>query len=344
MDIKKYRVTIFLILGIALLSFTVWKQNRPSLNLKVLAEGNGTDIKPDVVAPSERIWLNQDEYQLELIHYNEYLSQPFDVVAHEGELFVSDLGEQVILRLDESGNKLGSIGEGRGMGPGEFLGFTDFEIVGEHLWVTDLNTRSISKFSIQGEFLEKEEVFKGAYKIANVDGELLIYQMGETAPLTYPLRSERSVFFGDELTGHADLLGVTGALTGTSSGDILFAPHYASYLYKLSGSGEVMQVIQTVDRLPYPESSATDAGQGRISMSAPKSEVMVMDVEEDRNGIYVNSMIRKAPIHNVIDKYSLSDGEYLWSIRLPFATNLFDVSSGMIYVVADTSLVKITTN
>ncbi|MFO8042446.1 MAG: hypothetical protein R6U25_04520 [Alkalispirochaeta sp.] len=82
------------------------------------------------------------------------LNRPFDLVYHEGSLFVTEYGADRISILGQGFGKEFMFG-GTGLGEGQLLGPQFIAIdQGEFLYVTEWGNRRVSKFTVEGEFLQ----------------------------------------------------------------------------------------------------------------------------------------------------------------------------------------------
>ncbi len=147
-------------------------------------------LEPTVIAPNERQWIDFQEERIEDFPVDTMLQRPSDVQIESGYVYISDPGVQQILRFRMDGSFVNSIGNGRGQGPGEFLGLTDFFVLDETIWISDLNSRSVHKFSVGGELLEGLSVEGGPYRLAYHYDTLVVYAMGTSKPFTHPYRPE----------------------------------------------------------------------------------------------------------------------------------------------------------
>ncbi len=82
------------------------------------------------------------------------LNRPFDLVHHEGSLFVTEYGADRVSILGQGFGKELMFG-GTGLGEGQLLGPQFIAIdQGEFVYVTEWGNRRVSKFTVEGEFLQ----------------------------------------------------------------------------------------------------------------------------------------------------------------------------------------------
>lgn len=80
------------------------------------------------------------------------LDKPFDVVWHDGLLYVTEFGRDQITVFEDTGGRVGVIGE-PGLGDGQLLGPQYVALDGDgFIYVSEWGARRISKFAPDGEF------------------------------------------------------------------------------------------------------------------------------------------------------------------------------------------------
>ncbi|MBN4056100.1 hypothetical protein JYT20_00090 [Rhodothermus sp. AH-315-K08] len=263
------------------------------------------------------------------------LYSPLDVQVEDGFVYVSDAPVR-LLRFDSSGRFVNQIGTGPGRGPGELLGYTDFLVQGDYVWIASLQSRSLSKYKLDGTHISSTGTEPGAYRLAKPGDSLVVHRPDPTLPL---LRigddGGQGAGFGGSIAEQGFLMDVSGYLASTYSGKFIYAATYASVLYEFDTSGNIERVIPTLDGVPFPTRTQGDVQRARSS----DQEVFVRDVAVDDGIIYVNTLYRREPRESVIDLYDYSSGKYMRSLRLPYAIRKMDVDKGRVYAVRDTSVV-----
>lgn len=249
------------------------------------------------------------------------------VIAHKDLTFVLDTGYKTVHAFDSSCTQVLSYGNGEGRGPGELLYPTDFTVGNGFIWIADSRQRKVSKFTIDGTFVNRFATPRHPMRITRADTELALMQIGTpdllqrlnqegetTATFTHPM----SVSGVESPEVPTMGMGEYGDLTRAPDGNIIFAPTLASYIFEYIPGGKLVRAFQTIDQFGFP-SPEKESMNGAVRYVAPSRDIKVDDVIVDDDFVYVHTRIKQKDggySRSVVDVYDRSSGAYIKSHRL----------------------------
>ena len=257
--------------------------------------------------------------------------------VHASGIFVYDHGDYSLKRFNHSGVYINDIGFGEGEGPGELSRVSDFAVTNNDVWICTPNSRTVHRFNHGGEYSDRFTVVPGPSRITVANDSLIVLAYGPQQPFqTIGFDGQVGSRFGLELGNQSNnLLALGGSLVPDSSGPVIFIPHYASYLFFFGTNRNDVDIIQTIDRLPFPGggvSRSREAGNATI-MKAPEQEIYVRNATLQGRNLYVHTWIGMYTDEwtSVIDKYNIETMEYSSSIELDFVSTNIEAFAGKLF-------------
>ena len=311
-----------------------------------------SDNKPDPTVKhtyieqeqTERIWVEQEFEQVALrFPIYEALYNPQQMKLQNDNIYIVDFGDMRIKRFSVDGALLSTIGLGRGQGPGELGNITDFYVRDSVVWVADPQTRSISKFGIDGTYRSRFPVENPMLRITGLQEHLVLMAM-MSLDLFHQVDTTGEVVktFGELVMDQTrNALALDGAFVPVDDGGFIYALFDASYLYHYDASGTLKKVVQTIDRIPFPTIESAETGTGFASF-APSSDIIINNASIHKGILYLHSKFVKKKIESghlsVLDRYDVQTGSYISSTRLPFAVREAIVYGERLYCLHDTTV------
>lgn len=79
---------------------------------------------------------------------NETVYEGISMDSNEEHFFISDFGDYYVKMFNSDGTFKKNIGNGQGMGPGEFQNISDISSTDEHIWTADMQSLRLNRFSL----------------------------------------------------------------------------------------------------------------------------------------------------------------------------------------------------
>lgn len=271
-----------------------------------------------VVIQRQSVFTNQDDFTL----YNPGLIDGDE----NGNIFVFDYSDFLLKSYNIDSGPISRYGNGRGVGPQEFMSVMGLELLGDTLVVVlDMYGEKLEYFSYSGEYR----------KIKKLDRPFTRFSISETGQEYYmglfPDFLIQSEYRGvnhrypslDPSTAR-DRLQFSGFIEAYSNG-VLFSPLTNNYVAAYSPDGTFQYAFETVPRGKKHGYSGQDNSRS-ISIDTDYIYVQARNVEATDSS------------NTVIDVYDIGNGEYKWSIRIPVRSRLAKVSMPYFYSLQDTSV------
>lgn len=270
------------------------------------------------------------------------LFRPVQLRVYQDNLYILDFGDMKLKRFTLQGHLLTTIGEGRGQAPGDLALVSDFVVVDSVAWLVDSRRKTVSKFSINGSFIDRFIVETFPLRMSFVDNYIVLMHLGGEELFQITSKSgEVRKNFGSIISGQErDFLSLDGLLAPAPHSGFVYVPRYASYLYYYDKAGDMQKIIQTIDRQTFPKSDYRE-GDGRQVYTAPTPDIQneSISVYNDILYILVHMRISKMEERAIVDRYRWSDGTYLSSTRLPFIPQDIAAYDNVLYCLLDTTVV-----
>ena len=294
---------------------------------------------------TERIWRDAEWAEDLVIESTTEtpLFGPFVVQEVEaGALLVLDSGDLSIKKFNARGDFVAHYGRGRGQGPGEFTGLSDQGMdQNGRVWAADPINGRITIFEADGELADTLRLPRPPYRLAlqnEGDGNEFFMMNPPGAELFAHVTRE-----GEELTSFGVLLENQGSnaitldgwIQSAPGGGFVFGAQYVGLLIAYDAQGDSRFVAQTVDYASLPKLVRNgnqtwvdrDAAIPIVSLSVTSNSIHVLAIETDG--------LRR---RGAIDTYSLDDGRYLYSRRLPESCRGIHISARYLYTIGDSTI------
>ena len=293
---------------------------------------------------TERTWVEQNFEQVALRYpIYEALYNPLLMKVQNEHLYIVDYGDTRLKRFSLDGRLLNTIGLGRGQGPGEVGNITDFYVRGGNVWIADPATRSVSAFTTDGTYLSRF-ITKGPMpRITGLQNNLVLMAM-MSPELFHQVDTAGTTVktFGDLVKDQTQqFMMLDGFFVADEEGGFLFVPSSASYIYHYGESGTLKKVVQTIDRIPFPDVASAETGSG-IAFFAPDPDILINNASIQEGTLYLHAKFVQEQTEgghlSVLDRYDVHTGSYVSSTRLPFAARNAIVYGDRLYCLHDTTV------
>jgi len=259
-------------------------------------------------------------------------------------IYVLDYGDVSVKKFSPGGRLLKTFGNGRGRGPGQFINPTDFTVDSEsRVFICDPKTAAVSVFSGDGS-LQKTHSLSGApYRICFIrEGAFITELVGVTNHWfeMYDTNGNLISSFGKNIIPGESKFPILLAGSLASDGQSLlhaFSRLGCFFSFSLTAR-ELGFAAKTIDTLPPPRIKVS---RDRKAMWIDKSSpVSVTSISVDDTSIFTSCGSPPNGEHSTIDVYSIRDGSYLYSFRIPERTKAASVSKRVFCGITDTSISK----
>jgi hypothetical protein len=264
-------------------------------------------------------------------------------IGAKGDFFVRDDGDLSIKKFSAAGVLKRKYGTGEGEGRGAFRALTDFIVdAKDRVWVADPISRRVTVFSEDGTVDRMIGLSSPPYRLAYVsDARMIVMLRPVKASSLFALFDIRGkseileLLFGNLLSNQArDAAALDGWVSNSRTAFVL-APMYCGYLICYDLAGKLRFIVETIGSRGLPAMKASKpAGNARLldGEVSPSS----LCVSSDADHVYVLSPARLASNKiGAVDVYSMNDGHYQYSFRLPEPSRRMVVQNGKIFTFRD---------
>jgi hypothetical protein len=253
---------------------------------------------------------------------------PLDVdMDSSGNFFVLDWPDNVVKKYTPLGEPAGEFGNGTGQGPGEFLEPSDIAVDDQgRVWVVDPSLGRVTVFNGQGGIDKLIKINFSPMRIAFAsDGgfSLLSPMSSEMFRLFDPSGAEgpslgkllkRQEKFGIMLDGWIDS---HNSENNRKSDSLVFAGYRAGLLVGYNFNGDIKFARWAIDATrKLPRILSYSDGHFRVDRKAPL-EALSLSIFRDRFYVLTTVKSTYGNRKGALDVYSIDDGRYLGSYRLP---------------------------
>lgn len=337
-------VLVFLTLvvgGVVLGSFIQGKEItelQPSL-----AASEGDVVLRDQTA-GKRIWKPQPTRRLFTLGGGE---QPLFYgplrlkVDPAGHLFVIDYGDFQIKEVTEKGELVRTYGRGKGQGPGEFTTLNDVVVSdGKTVRVADYSNGRVTTFDREGQLVGTLRLNPQPYRMALFPDESFAMMQPPGSRELFGLFTrdgQLTKTFGRFLDDQAaSSLVLDGWLESLPGGGFVYAGMHTSLLAAYDKEGRSRFAVRTIDPQPLPKIEKNSKGVKWVDREAIP---VVLSLSVTGDSLHVLSSYPSGLKHiGTIDTYSLADGSYLYSRKVPENCQWVSVSGSHLYTVAETTV------
>lgn len=303
--------------------------------------------KPRPQLTKERTWRSvvDEQSKLRIGNGGSLLLHPMSVkTSGNGDILVLDWGDKTIKRYNKDGQFLMVYGKGTGRGPGEFVNPTDF-VVSENgdVWVTDPVSGLVSIFGADGALHRTFRPQKPASRIVVVGrGKCILMIARETLFALYGEDGKEIRSFGTLLPEQAKRgLALDGYIALGGNQGLVYTPNRAGVIASFSNDGNLRWYVETIERVEFPKLYTKGEPGSAVTWIDPKARWATLSISVVGDEIFLLSATRAdTEKRSVIDVYSLHDGSYAYSFRLPTRCSYASVSENFVVAVSDTSVIR----
>jgi len=268
------------------------------------------------------------------------LIRPYGLKLYGDNLYVVE-NEDSIKRFNLDGKYLNTIGYGKGKGPGEFEQIIDYYVRDSTIWLIDLKRLSISKFTIDGDYKTTYPLKNIPFRIVGENNHKLIIKVLYQPKLfcSYNTRGKLLDHFGVLANNQEkNPFSFSGWLIPSPKKGFIFVSSLSSLIYYFNAQDSVNKIVTTPDGNPFP-STINKSTNGREQFTAPKPNIITLNATEDKNVLYLNTLIKKNSKSRIkvkkdtaiLDRYNLKTGRYVSSTYLPFIPNYIQITGDTLF-------------
>lgn len=296
-------------------------------------------IQSHVNIDGERKWQDVEWERIETFTRtsNESLISPVLLTSHDELIYVGDWGVMDIKVFNMEGENTVTMGR-RGRGPGEFQRIMDFDFYQDSLFISDPEKHEVIIYSKNGDHSYSFRIDHSSNRLAVSDENIYTLAIQDSLFERYDYEGNTNLKFGKILDKPIlNQLNMAGRIEFISDLDsFLYIPRFASYLFYYTADGKLYKIVETLDGIPFSESTQELAGE-RIQIRTPDTEVEIRDSFIDEENLYLLGRFVKngSPIDNdhFIDIYSIHGDEYLYSYKLPIPAAQFTKIENTVYFI-----------
>lgn len=294
----------------------------------------------------QRVWQPRPETQLLTLESTAEVPLYGTLILRadrQDNLYVLDYGDLKIKHFTADGTFVQALGEGRGQGPGEFSGPSDFTVSNNgDVWVVDTRNGRIVVFDNQGTLAQTINLDTQPYRVSLADNGNYFTMFALTSDRLFGKFDEqnnRQLTFGHFLEDQINkAILLDGWIATTQDRGFVYAGHYSGLISAYDADGNLRFLTETLNRRPLPDLVTNSRRMTWVDREAFRT---MINLSTSSHGIhafgYFEEGIRKV---GVVDTYSLEDGRYLYSHRLPISARDVLITGDYLYTIHETSIKK----
>ena len=279
----------------------------------------------------DRVWKSADWINIEYENTvnSAVIYNPVLLTSYMDRLYLGDWGDMSIKVLSLDGLIMYTIGA-QGRGPGEFQRIMDVKFNDGFIFITDPEKHEVIIYSSDGDYSHSFKLEYPSYRSAISDDFVYSLAIQDSLFGIYSHEGTPVGTFGKILEDPImNQLSLSGRIHYIDSDDLmLYIPRMASYLYYYTQSGDLYQVTETLDNIPFTLSNREESSS-QIRIMAPEQEVQIMDYYQMDDQLYLLGRFMKGgnPLDNeyFIDVYSIHGDQYFYSVKIPVPANQFTI-------------------
>jgi len=232
------------------------------------------------------------------------------------------------------------LGGAKGSAPGEFRNPIDYDFDPENnIWVCDSQTSLITVFDNKGTVLRTVRVAVSPMRIKVITRDRFLLMLSGAAQLfgVFDTTGREVYSFGTFIEDQIknDIV-LDGWLARVGREGFVYAPLYAGMFTSFSFRGELWSYAEAITPQPLPKLVVTVEGGTYVD---PKAPIVHRDVCTIADTTFILSRFGLPnDKESILDAYSVREGTYLYSIRIPKKVRSAVVTPHWVYTLADTSI------
>lgn len=264
-------------------------------------------------------------------------------VSADDHLFVADYGDFRIREYSPTGQPLRTYGNGRGQGPGELSTLNDVAVDANEVWVVDHSNGRITIFGRDDGALRRTlRLNPQPYKLALLGQRGFAMMLPPGSPDLFGLFTPAASIkkrFGHFLTNQAaSSILLEGWLEPDRQGGFVFAGLHASLVAAYDGDGNPRFLVETIEPQPLPHLKRNERGVTWVDREARRS-TLALSVTAGQAHL-VTFFTQGLKRVGSVDTYSLVDGSYLFSRRVPESCSWVLITDRHMVTVTETTVSK----
>ncbi|WP_181149519.1 6-bladed beta-propeller [Salinibacter sp. 10B] len=269
---------------------------------------------------------------------------PFDIVV-EDNIYVVDNGDQKVKSFSKSGVYKGSIGRGKGSGPGEVVQVGEFDIHKDTLWIADMMGRKVVSYNKEGDYIDEFKTDHPVNKLKVFEKSIVARDVGVKSMLVeYDKKGKVIKKYGKNLYNNPmDEVGHI-FIGGSKKDDLLYLMQYTNIVLGMQNNR-----MSKLDTLMNNVSSSEkeDSGPGeekenmkRFSQPDPKTEHYDSNVYNERFFILTKKEVHDSAKNDGVSLLDVYDNNfnYITTYKLHDKTKKAFVANGCIYSITESNV------
>ncbi len=290
-----------------------------------------------------RVWHSIDVNSIASIG-EEILFKPGYVKGTTNDFFVIDYGDLKIKKFGIKGELIATYGLGRGEGPGEFFNPTGIAIdESGMIWVPDGAARTLSWFASDGGFIRRITFDEGVLRVAPLNGGG--YYLMRISPANpnlfhkYDRKDSLIISFGKLVKNHQELLISLNGDIVVDRGDLIFVSSNYGVILRFSEDGNIVYAVKGMEKIEMPRVETSEVGESVVQRVVNRKTIYnCPSIKNDKLYIHAHSLSKETGA-SVLDVFSVKNGKYEYSLKLPDFFMCVSVAGNYIYALRDTTAV-----
>lgn len=259
----------------------------------------------------------------------------------DGNLYLVDYGDTTVKKISPQGEIVCTCGDGPGQGPGELGNVTDLSFAPGEVWVADASNGRILVFDENCEVQRTvRSTVQPYHLVAGPDDQFVMLSVVRASHLfsLFSADGEPQHSFGQLLEDQdRKSLTMDGWIESDRRDGFVYAGLHAGVLAGYGLSGKARFLVETIDPKPLPK---LVRGNDRIWIDRDAA-INAQSLSVTAEGIHVLTVIPEGfKKRGAIDTYDLDDGAYLFSRKIPEASNRVLVGDDAFYTLTATTVTR----
>jgi hypothetical protein len=265
--------------------------------------------------------------------------------SNEEHFFISDFGDYYVKMFNSDGTYNKNIGNGQGMGPGEFQNISDISSTDEHIWTADMQSLRLNRFSLSNseDVLEIKVERRPTRVAANDSIAVVKWLMTEQLFSVFDNEGGEQFSFGEIEEAQEDPFAFDGWIELTGQ-HFIFVPTNVGiiYIYDISDGSQIGEIEAPHFSTIAHSEEQVDGNRRRDVAPTSQYSSGTPTVIPGTSRLIVETLYRGDEIDDEeydgstadfwFDIYDLEDLSYIHSIRLPYSVSSFVIHDGSLII------------
>lgn len=255
-------------------------------------------------------------------------------VDESGNIYVFDFGDEFrVKRFDLSGEPTGISGKGKGKGPGEHVNPSDFDVENNgKVWICGESTAKITVFNSDGTLINTYETNPPPHRLAVLHSDT--YAIAPQFSTQLEFHKEGKKIAGTEpimKNPQRWWMVFESVIYSDGMGGVISLPVYFGLLIRYNMQGKIVYIRSLADPVS-PPLGATAPSSDFVTIDRASLQTVTLSASITENEIHVLRRNYNSQPQNIIDVYSLREGDYIFSYEPPASLRDFKLIGDSLFV------------